>query len=320
MGLGAGASFLIPIVLLLIGIGVALGSWRRPILHLPRTDHGEALAVLTHTRSWRLGGLLLGVLGAIVCASLTTTALGRIVAFAPIVAAGGLVLGAILGELTATRRQGAVRSASLATRRLGDYISAGQRRAVAAGVLLLVSVLGFGTLRGSADDQGRAGRALARSCVRAVSGVGPSEVGSRRGPWPGSYYTVPLALGVVVLVLLAAVALRALVRRAALDTSSAALDVLARRVAAHNVLAACTAACLLIAGPLCLAMGSMLRAADECSSTGDAVTGWTLLLLGALAFGLGLGTLGRLLIGPKVVIEDVEPSPGDWPGARVPTR
>jgi len=57
--------------------------------------------------------------------------------------------------------------------------------ATAAATVLLVLVLGMTTAAGSPDDLGRAGRTLARQCS--------ALVGTAVGPWPGSFYTAPLA-------------------------------------------------------------------------------------------------------------------------------
>jgi hypothetical protein len=103
---------------------------------------------------------------------------------------------------------------------------------VAASALGLGVLLVTTTLMGSADDQGHAGRFLSRLCTPVV--------GARTGPWPGSFYSVPLGIAVVVGLLGAAIALRTIVRRprSGSDSDLVAVDDLLRRRSAEAVVAA----------------------------------------------------------------------------------
>ena len=102
-------------------------------------------------------------------------------------------------------RHGPIRTAAVEVRRVGDYLPRRLGWAVAAaGGLLLVLVVAT-TAAGSPDDLGRAGRSLVRQCT-------PGIVESH-GPWPGLFYTGPLAVVVLAGLVLAGVALRAIVRR-----------------------------------------------------------------------------------------------------------
>jgi hypothetical protein len=60
-------------------------------------------------------------------------------------------------------------------------------------------------------------------------------VSSGRGPWPGSYYSVPILLTVLATVVLAAVVLRAIVRRPHTDVADAREDDYRRRSASTVV-------------------------------------------------------------------------------------
>jgi hypothetical protein len=75
-------------------------------------------------------------------------------------------------------------------------------------------------------------------------------VGSSRGPWPGSFYALPLAVALGVLAVLVAIALRAIVARPRPDLDSRGLDTLLRRWSAGNVLTAATVTVLGILGPV----------------------------------------------------------------------
>ena len=159
--------------------------------------------------------------------------LGRGLALAPCVVAAVQLAGVALAESAtrdAVRRPG---RAGLATRRLRDLApGAALRRSVAAATAVLVAGGVRATAVASPDDLGRAGRSLATTC-------GPGCTGAR-GPWPGSFYTVPLAVGLGVVLVLAVLAARAVVRRPrnGADAELVRLDDVARRRALETVLAA----------------------------------------------------------------------------------
>lgn len=303
-----------------VGLGVLIGVLRRPTIRIPHQVHDAVVAVHRHTRTWRLIGLLLGLAGALGFLVLGSAGLGRLAALTPIALGAGILLGTIWGELTARPGRGPTRSASLHTRRVSDYLGRGQRWTVASALALTTAVLAFGTLRGDADDQGRAGRALARECVVTTPDLGTVQLGSRTGPWPGSFYTLPLACGALVLLLLAVLALRSIVRRPAVDAASEALDTIVRRASAQNVLTACSVAAFLVAGPLALVMATMLGGESACGTTVERATGGVLLVAGALALGVGLALFGQLLIGPRIVVDDLQrPRPGGPAPVGAPT-
>jgi hypothetical protein len=113
--------------------------------------------------------------------------------------------GVLAGELSARPRHGTVRTAPVEVRRIRNYLPRrlGPAVAVTGGLLTVLAVAT--TLAASPDDLGRPGRVLARQCT--------ADVGEARGPWPGLYYTGPLAIVVITGLLLAYLALRAIVRR-----------------------------------------------------------------------------------------------------------
>jgi hypothetical protein len=139
--------------------------------------------------------------------------------------------------------------------------------ACALGALLLAT-----TAAGSPDDLGRAGRSLFRSC-------GPtSSEGS--GPWAGSFYSLPLAIVVLVGVVAAALALRQIVRRPRPEDPSGQIldDNFLRRRSAYAVTGACG---VLVTIPL---IGVSLVTATallniSCRPVAWTVTGWLLIAL-----------------------------------------
>ena len=115
----------------------------------------------------------------------------------------------------------------------------------------------------------------ARLCTVVDPGVGAVTLGNSRGPWPGSFYALPLACALVVLALLVALALRAIVNRPRPDLDSRGLDTLLRRWSVGNVLTAATVTVLGTLGPVAVLMASAL-AGSACPSTTvqTLVTGW----------------------------------------------
>jgi len=174
------------------------------------------------TALWRTAGLAVGVFVAIVSA--VTDELGRGLMLAGPLLALCVLLGVVVGELQVTAPPAARRSAVLETRRVRDYLPPRLLAVVLTATVLLAGLLMTTTALGSTDDMGRAGRTLFRQCS-AVSGEG-------RGPWPGSFYSLPLAAVVGLGLLVAGAALHAVVRRPRQGDDLAADDVLRRRAAA----------------------------------------------------------------------------------------
>jgi hypothetical protein len=198
----------IPVLFVLVLVGVvlalALGLGHRGVTAphpgtAPRLDE-----VRRTTRRWRVVGGVAGLAAAAFTAAFGPP-LGLGIALAGPVFAVCLLAGVLAGELAVTAPTTSTRRASLEVRRVRDYLPRRLARAVAAVTVLLGALLVAGTLLGSPDDLGRAGRSLARSC-------GPDS-SAAVGPWPGSFYTVPISVVVGLGVAAAAVALARIVRR-----------------------------------------------------------------------------------------------------------
>ncbi len=84
------------------------------------------------------------------------------------------------------------------------------------------------TAAGSSDDQNRPGGALTYETPDRVRGASA-------GPWPGSYYTIPTAVALLVAGILTAVVLATIARRAA--ATDLTVDTAARRRSAEAVTA-----------------------------------------------------------------------------------
>ncbi len=138
--------------------------------------------------------------------------LGRGLLLAAPVVGLGLLLGVLAAELVVRPPTGPRRSASTTARRVTDYLPARLTAAVVATGTSLAVLAAVTTALASPDDLGRAGRSLSRTCSAVQTAT--------RGPWPGSYYTAPLAVLVVVGVLLALLVLRSAVARPPLPARS----------------------------------------------------------------------------------------------------
>ncbi|MDI1462510.1 hypothetical protein QEZ54_16180 [Catellatospora sp. KI3] len=153
--------------------------------------------------AYRLLGIALGAVVAWQVAD--RLPLGRGYALAGPAFALTLLLTALAAERLAPR-PGATgpRSASLAVRRIRDYLPVYPSWVAGLGTVALVALLSVTTAVAVADDQGRAGRAISRNCD---DGVMTSS------PWPGGYYALPILAATGACLLLALVALRAVARR-----------------------------------------------------------------------------------------------------------
>jgi hypothetical protein len=309
----------LPIALL----GLALALWRRVVVTVGVNEHRGVVEIARHTRRWRVVGLVLGAVAAVLLLVLgeRVASLGRAAALAPTVLGAGVLLGTIAGELTARPAVGIRRSAAVETRTLGSILPRGRAVLLAVSTGLLVGALALGAAWGSADDLGRAGRWLTRQCVLEEDGVGRVLVGSSRGPWPGSFYAVPLTLALVVLAVLVAVALRAIVDRPRPELDSRGLDTLLRRWSVGNVLTAATVTVLGTLGPVAALMASALGG-GTCPSTGlETVLTVVAAAVGALATGAAFGLLAGLVLTPSIRVDDLQrPLPGGPAPVGAPVR
>lgn len=188
---------------------------------------------------WRWAGAAVGAAAAWAVAG--TGTLGRGPMLAPAALGLGLLAGVLVGELAVRPRTAGRRSAALAVRRTRDVLPRRTAVAVAAAAVVLLVLLATTTALGSPDDLGRAGRSLSGSCS-------PST-GFSSGPWPGSYYSAPLAAAVTGGLLAAALVLRRITGRPAVGGTAELVDADAvlRRRAGEAVTAACG---VLVTAPL----------------------------------------------------------------------
>ncbi len=230
------------------------------------------------------GALLTGAIAAWLLNS--TLDLGRGVMLTPAVLGLFVVAGVGLAEtVVRPHRPTGPRTASLASRRVGHYVPRALATAVAVIAGLHLATLALTTVTASADDVGRAGRSIAATC---------DTMGSAAGPYPGSFYSVPLALLLLVTALIATASLIAVVRRPRGFAHDEAGEEVLRRQSISRVLAAGGAALAASqAGIAFFAATALLRM--DCQRAWMAPIGWLLAASVPAALLLIIWFLGRLV-------------------------
>jgi hypothetical protein len=178
------------------------------------------------------------------------------------------------------------RTASLASRRVVDYVPRTLATAVLGITALQLATLALTTTTASADDAGRAGRQIAARCGNMSSGA---------GPYPGSFYAVPLALLLLVIGLVAAAAVTVVARRPrGFAPDDVGDDVLRHRSTTRVLAAAGAAVAASHVGIAFFAGTAMLRL--DCQRAWMQPVGWAL-IASMLAALLLLGWfIGRVII------------------------
>ena len=237
---------------------------------------GTVARTRRRTAAWRLAGLVAGILAALALAAGPPAWLGLGVALAAPAFALCLLTGVIIGEATGTAPDSAVRTATIEVRAARFFLPRAMTWWVAALTVGLTAFLTLTSLFAGTDDMGRPGRSLTVAC-----GAGHGET---VGPWPGAYYSVPIAAAVLAGLGAATLAGRAVARRRRPqpDEGPRSADDRARRASARAITAACG---VLTAAPLA---GSALLAGGALLGVGCAprllhLAGWASITLAALA-------------------------------------
>jgi len=289
-------SLLVLFVVVVLAVAVArlvLVARSAPALTAPPSP--ELRATARTTRRWRLAGLVAGLGVGVIAAY--QGALGRGLLLAAPLLALCVLAGVLVGELRVSRPQGPLRSAGLAVRRVRDYLPRALGASVGAATAVLAVVVALTTAAGSPDDLGRAGRELFRRCSAAT--------GEGHGPWPGSFYTVPLLVVVACGLVAAGLAVTRVVRRPR-QSGDVGVDDALRRSAAEAVTAAVG---LLVAVPLAGvgAVAGMAMVGFDCRP------GWWNVPIAALAVlvpaAVALaGWCAAILAGPSRALRPAEPA------------
>ena len=245
--------------------------------------------------TWAAALLLGGVAAWLVNGSLD---LGRGTMLVPAVLGLFVVAGVGLAE-TVVRppRPTGPRTASLAPRRVADYLPRTLATAVVALAALHVVTLALTTATASSDDLGRAGRQIAAQC---------GDIGNGAGPYPGSFYSGPLAVLLLVIGLATAAALLAVVRRPrGFAPDDVGDDVLRRRSTTRVVAAAGAAVAASHVGIAFFAGTALVRL--DCQRAWMDPVGWLLLASIPAALLLLGWFLGRI-VAPAALTAPAQPA------------
>jgi hypothetical protein len=228
-------------------------------------------------RSTLTGRLLAVVIGLAVIVPVGATGrLGRGLMLVPAVFAAVQVLGVLIGDVVARRDARTPGIAGLEVRRARDFLPRRLVRLVSLAAGALAVLLAWATAVGSPDDLGRAGRSLTYVCTEACTSEG-------LGPWPGSYYSVPITVALLLVVLFAGLAVWVTVRRPrnGADPEVVRVDDVVRRRSVESVVSSVgIAVCGSLAGVGVIAGAPLATSGANHAPVALQVAGWVVLAAG----------------------------------------
>lgn len=273
-----------------VGLAAGVASTRPDPEPVP-----ERLAAATRSPvRWRWAGVVLG--GAVAAATLQVGALGRGMLLAAPAFALCVLAGVVTGELRVSAPRGAVRQAGLVVRRWQDYVPARLFPTVMAAAAILALLMAFTYGLGGPDDMGRAGRWLVQRCSDSWT--------QAKGPWPGSFYVLPLAAVLAGGLLLAGIALTGIARRPSQGEDADVEDALRRRSAAAVTAATGLLVAVPLAGVSLLAAIAMLGI--DCRPAWWTALGWALVALVPATVALAVWCV-VVLTAPSTVARETTP-------------
>jgi hypothetical protein len=257
-----------------LATAVAVAAWlthARSPGTVPVGGAAVPAAVVRRTASFRLAGVIAG-LAAGGAAAAGQGALGRGLLLAGPVFGLCVLAGVAAGEISVRPAGGRTRTAAVEVRRVRDYLPRALAAAVTAAAAVLAALVAVTTVTAGPDDLGRAGRVLLLSCRAGLQ--------QAYGPWPGSFYSVPLAAMVAAGLIAGGGALRVVIRRArtGADADAVAADDALRRRAVRTITGACgILVALPLAGVCLVSAGALLSI--SCHPAWWTYAGWALLAL-----------------------------------------
>lgn len=297
------------VVALVVGLVRATGSAPGNLFSAP----GVA-AVAHHLRRWRLLTLLVSLtLGFLVLqwGNRTNASMGRWASLAPGLVMIALLVGTAIGEATSPQQRAVVRSASLAVRRPFDAVGRRQATFTAGGLLVLAGVLVFAGSRAVPDRAGRAGRAiLVESCSFAQGREVITE--GLRTPFPGTWYSLPIAVVFAVGLALAGLVLWLIARRPRPAVEGRPYDDELRRWSSAQVLHAVGLGTAATLWPVSAVVASGVDGSRGCGDSGLAVLPGVFVVIALAALVWFLVELVQLFVGPRrVLVDAARPAPSD---------
>jgi len=271
-------------------------STRRGIPLATVSNQSALLTAARRASLCRSAGLLVGILFGVAAAATGSLGQGVLPGFA--LMGTGVLAGVLIGEASIHGPSTGHRTASLRARRLRDHLSRPLAATVASRAGFLALRLAVGTVMGSADDEGRAGRMLVSVCS-------PTQWGWA-DPWPGSFYSLPLAVVLLIGCVLTFLGLRQVALRPRLENAgvSPSADMLLRQRSASSVIAA---AGIAVNAPLVgvAAISGMRLLTAECAPGWWRVAGWLCLACVPAALGI-FAWCAAVLLRPVVPVQDLQ--------------
>jgi hypothetical protein len=218
--------------------------------------------------------------------------LGRGLMLVPAAFASVLIIGVLAGDAFARNDARTPGAAGLEVRRVRDFLPRRLALMTSLTAVALTVFLAWATAIASPDDLGRAGRSLAFRCVQDCT------AGSV-GPWPGSFYSVPMSASLLVVALLGGLTLLTAVRRPrdGSDPDIVGVDDVVRRRCVESVVASMG---LAVSGSLA---GVGLLAGGQLASLGVShgpialqLAGWVTLAVGSASVFLAVWCVVILLL------------------------
>ena len=276
----------------LVAVLAALVGWLLTRSRAPLTAPEHAAVVHAHRRStrWFAWAVAVALVVTVALFALAGVSLGRVAALAPAVGGVTLLLVMCIGELRSPRQTTLTRTAVARPRRVRDLIGAGPLALATISVAALTTTLVVGTAMGSADDLGRAGRALTTVC---------GDVTTVRGPWPGSYYAIPIAAALLVGLVAAAVTCRTIAARPAQGAEEADVDDAVRRWSTRSVLLTLALVCWATLVPLLLLM-TVAHSGGSCTTPSTRALQLTFGAGSLVSVVAAIGTFAALCTGPRL--------------------
>lgn len=230
----AAGLFLLTSILMIASLLLALlmiAPSRRRLATANEQRYPRLAAQAHRIQKVRLVALGAGILAVLGVAPLGSLGIG--LCLVPATFAVVQVLGVVAAEQLGRAAARTPGTAGLETRLISAYLPRGLTVAVGALLLATTAYFTWSTFVAVPDDLGRVGRSFEFTYA-------DPNVGGGAGPFPGSYYTVPMAIGLGVLVLIALFALTVITRRPrnGADPDLVAADDILRLRAAESVIAA----------------------------------------------------------------------------------
>ncbi len=288
--LGPGLLFGLPLLVAggLVIAAFVLGVRRSRTLVFDERRYPGLAALRRATLMARYLGIVAGVVVFLVVAGLGQY--GLWVFLAPAAAGATVIAAVLIGQRLTYTRARTAGIAGLERREVGDYLP--RRLAMtAAGVLLVLAVVGaWATAVATPDDSGLA-RAFTQSCTtQSWDGQSQSEHTEVHvaTPFPGAYYTVGMVVGIVAALALAWVGVVATTRRPrnGADAELVRVDDALRRQTVEEIVAALgLAAAATLAG---LAYAAALAVGAEACTNAYGLGSWALAAVAFVALALAL--------------------------------